>query len=545
MKNNKVINSFLIVLIVIACAVLVGVSYAAWTMNAKQTNTNVVSTGCFETSSDLGTSSENEAINLVDAMPISDSEAMSLTGFTFTITNVCKTYATYQVNLETLSTSTIDISYIKAVLNNNTPKKLNEYASVNKYLDTASSSNKLISGGLAQNESVTYTLRLWIGDDTEYTPAISNKTYNGKIVVKSLELVNELATDKIQNLVAGADTTSTDVIEADIENDGSCTNTLAYDGTADNNLRYVGANPCNYVSFNNETWRIIGVMNNIDDGVGNKETRIKLIRNESLGNYSWDTSTGSASATAEDPIVNNGYGINQWGPSTNYTTGAVYPGADLMQELNGDYLDITLTENTTWYNGSNNIKKATFDYTKRLKESSQNLIGNVVWYTGTYNDSLAGSSDITTPVTYQNERKNNPNATDNGKYCRSGSSYCNDTITRTYEWTGKVALMSISDFGYAVGGEIRNMCLTTNLNAYDTNNCNTNDWLHKEAYQWTLSPNASFDYANSVSQIRNTGILTNYDTYDNKTVNPSVYLKSNVKITGGDGTSTDPYTLGE
>lgn len=47
-----------------------------------------------------------------------------------------------------------------------------------------------------------------------------------------------------------------------------CTNTLAYDGTTDNNLRYVGATPCNYVKFNCdntgnncETWRIIGVMN--------------------------------------------------------------------------------------------------------------------------------------------------------------------------------------------------------------------------------------------------------------------------------------------
>ena len=117
-----------------------------------------------------------------------------------------------------------------------------------------------------------------------------------------------------------------------------CTNTLAYDGTVDNNLRYVGNNPCNYVTFNNETpvkkakewrninpdtgrksvnvydtleecnnhntihnncqivetieegWRIIGVMNNVDDGTGKKESRIKLIRTTSLGYYSWDTS---------------------------------------------------------------------------------------------------------------------------------------------------------------------------------------------------------------------------------------------------------------
>jgi len=40
------------------------------------------------------------------------------------------------------------------------------------------------------------------------------------------------------------------------------TTNLAYDDTADKNLRYIGSNPNNYVEFNGELWRIIGVMNN-------------------------------------------------------------------------------------------------------------------------------------------------------------------------------------------------------------------------------------------------------------------------------------------
>ena len=42
-------------------------------------------------------------------------------------------------------------------------------------------------------------------------------------------------------------------------------------------IRYYGKNPNNYVSFNNELWRIIGVI----DG------KIKIIRNESIGSYAW------------------------------------------------------------------------------------------------------------------------------------------------------------------------------------------------------------------------------------------------------------------
>ena len=58
------------------------------------------------------------------------------------------------------------------------------------------------------------------------------------------------------------------------------TDEVVADETVDNNLRLIGAEPNNYVAFNNELWRIIGVMNNIDDGTDTKETRLKIIRDE-------------------------------------------------------------------------------------------------------------------------------------------------------------------------------------------------------------------------------------------------------------------------
>lgn len=49
----------------------------------------------------------------------------------------------------------------------------------------------------------------------------------------------------------------------------SDTTNLATDDTSDKNIRYIGKNPSNYVYFNDELWRIVGVMNNItgNDGV--------------------------------------------------------------------------------------------------------------------------------------------------------------------------------------------------------------------------------------------------------------------------------------
>lgn len=74
-----------------------------------------------------------------------------------------------------------------------------------------------------------------------------------------------------------------------LENASEDRTNLAFDGTTENNLRYIGANPNNYVSFNGELWRIIGVMNHIDDGSGSKTSRIKLIRSESIGKFAWDS----------------------------------------------------------------------------------------------------------------------------------------------------------------------------------------------------------------------------------------------------------------
>ena len=86
---------------------------------------------------------------------------------------------------------------------------------------------------------------------------------------------------------------------------------IAYDETVYNNLRYIGENPNNYVSFNNELRRIMGVFNNIDDGTGTKETRLKIIKNEPYN----------------ESIAWNSSGQNDWTQ------------ASLQQELNGTYLN--------------------------------------------------------------------------------------------------------------------------------------------------------------------------------------------------------------
>ena len=232
--------------------------------------------------------------------------------------------------------------------------------------------------------------------------------------------------------------------------------------------RYRGKVPKNYVTFNNEVWRIIGVFP-VDDGNGNIENRIKLIRNESIGDKFWD---GSVS--------------NNWArPAT------------LNTELNTTYLN-------------------------NLDSTSKSMIGNTKYYLGGYSN-----SKIQKDVMYQYERKIQ-NTTNNEFYYGSNPN----------SWVGKLGLMYASDYGYAVSDE----CTQTLYNYYNAI-CKNNNWLFKGNNEWILPQAASYSFnAFIVYPIGR----VNYDSvnYFQYGVRPVLYLISSAKITGGNGTSSSPYTLG-
>ena len=308
---------------------------------------------------------------------------------------------------------------------------------------------------------------------------------------------------------------------------------LEYDGTADNNLRYIGANPNNYVEFNGELWRIVGVMNNIEKEDGMTGSLVKIRRAESLGDYSWDST---------ESTINYGSGINQWGATD------TYEGAGLMRELNTDYLgNITVGTDGKWYNGANNSKTASMPSTT-LSIDAQSMIQSVKWNLGSPSNNNGAydsswTANIKPNTSYTRERANT-----NGKVCSSGTS-CNDTVNRTSTWTGKVGLIYPSDYGYATSGGTtinRATCLTKSMYNWDSSevtDCKNNDWLLHSSYQWTLSPSAYSSSATSAFRVYSDGWVSHIVASDNSEVFPVVFLQSSNSITEGDGSSTNPYKL--
>ncbi len=294
------------------------------------------------------------------------------------------------------------------------------------------------------------------------------------------------------------------------------------------NARYIGSNPNNYVSVDGDIWRIIGVMKDIDDGTGNKSDRVKLIRSEAIGGYSWNTS---------DSSVNSGYGVNEWS------------NADLMKLLNPGYESESVGGSLYWnngtgicYNGRNNATSSCKFASTGIKDNLKTLINDAVWNTGSQGTNLwQRASGGLTKHFYTYERSDNT-----GKICSNGN-YCTDTVSRTTTWTGEVGLMYPSDYGYATSGGSttdRAACLNTYISSWvNYSECYNNDWLFNSSYQWTLSPYASSSNADYAFRVNYSGDVGYNLASSNNGVRPTVYLKDNVKIVSGSGLESDPFEL--
>jgi len=243
--------------------------------------------------------------------------------------------------------------------------------------------------------------------------------------------------------------------------------------------------------------------------------RVKLIRFDSIGSYSWDSSSES---------INSGYGVNEWSQSKLKT---------LLNEIYYNH------KNGTCYNDLNEGNIPCDFSVTGIQEEAKVMLDEVTWNYGSNGDQ--DFKVIDTINFYRLERSNHT-----GKICTSGT-YCNDEISRTFSWKGYVGLISPSDYGYASSGGVnlnRENCLTTSLFAMDiveNQDCKTNNWLHKNTHQWLMVPISYSTSANSVFRILNTGSISSYSTNFVNNIFPSVYLNVNLKVLSGNGSMDSPF----
>ena len=289
--------------------------------------------------------------------------------------------------------------------------------------------------------------------------------------------------------------------------------TFSHDATeqtgATTDYRYIGNSPNNYITYNDEVWRIIGVFNG----------RIKIIRNSLLGNsMHWDYKNSGVGSSTTDS------GSNDWTDSqlmymlnptsytlkTGYTSDGtyIYDGSgNIIYQLGCQ--PASIASGATSYSCTTN--------TWSLNSTALSQISEVTYYLGGISDSSLQSAQ----TYYVSER---------GTTVYSG---------RPTNWTGLVGLMYPSDYAYTFANGVDDKCYS------DTYNCSKgtprSSWLYKISYiEWTVSHgygNESYAfYVSSSGDVQ--GYLTKF-TYK---LRPVVYLKSDIKL-DGTGTRSDPYVI--
>ena len=228
---------------------------------------------------------------------------------------------------------------------------------------------------------------------------------------------------------------------------------LYEDEYEDGKYTYKGANPNNYITFNDETagWRIISI---------NSDGTIKIMRDANINtsnNLAWDSSNS-----------------NNWNRPASLNT----------------YL------NSTYYNS--------------LTSTAQSQVVEATYYVGAITD-------------FDNDMQ---------------GQISDEKVTTSKV---KVALPTVSEYIRACSNT--EQCGTLFLNNANYNTCKNSDWMYFSSdYWWTLLPDS--DDSSYVLSVTSDGhVYGDIANFTYHAVRPVTTLSSEVKITGGDGSQSNPYTI--
>ena len=352
---------------------------------------------------------------------------------------------------------------------------------------------------ITSNSSTTATIHEWTITLTYLNQSYDQSGNFGKSmevgVLLQKEEVKPLLADYVKSLYTG--------IQGDNNiyyHDSSLTN-----GAGDSSYRYSGANPNNYVCFgSNEStcptdnlYRIIGVFGN----------NVKLIK--------YDYATSALLGTDGDYY--NTY--QSWCSSCGTSKGT-----NSLSDI-GVYYWNNATQTNTWSESVLNKTNLNTNFINNIGTEWANKIATTTWKVG--GNTWANVVGTVPATAYQNEIVNpvTTNTTDNAT-----------------EYSAKIGLMYVSDYGYAAEPSA-----WTRKLSYDSGNGYSNaavtsvNWMYMGLYDWTISRNA--DNSNYAFYVRYDGVV-NYDyVYRYFALRPSFNLESSITYVSGSGSASDPMVI--
>lgn len=355
------------------------------------------------------------------------------------------------------------------------------------------------------NSDVTVVIGVSSGTGSVTLSSDMKMVPQNQLLTKISKIITDLYLNNKNKVVTDGSVQYQYATSVNLMNDRLGGTTASLDG---GNIRYYGASPNNYIDVGDRAsdnsvilYRIIGVF---DD-------KVKVIRNDSIGGYSWNNNP-----------------VSEWTQ------------ASIMKLLNPGYTSETVGGSLWWNSESGNcyyadlddynLKAISCDFTsKGLSSSVQGKIADVTWHYGAYD----GMPTLTPAEMYVYEQ---------------GTDTITDaSVTRTSSWNGKVALMSASDYGYAAD---RSQCTST---LYDYKDCTSVNYLYISGInneQWLLNPLKLGNIKDGAYDIYSGGNLISRaengyrEIFNGLVIRPSFYLKSSVGYVSGDGSQSNPYVIG-
>ena len=532
-NNKKKLKLYYGLLVTVLC--IIGVSFAWFRLYLSQTENNTIaSRTCLNTTLTEDTSK----ISLTDAFPITDEDGLKQTPFTFIIKNNCNSYVKVYITIDSTYRESTSLSYLKDnyMKVNVSPKGTTTGKSVilgSQTLTDLENNKKgyiIVSTGLKANEEKSYDLRIWM-DSSVTTEQGLNKNWSGKIVVVS-NAAKESAPAPNGWYEAGngtllASLRDSNTLKTPITTPGTAISTaseaLLASAEDDYGTSYYfrGAVKNNYVEFANKCWRIVRI-----SGDGSVKLILHNDNTTKVANPC-DSSNNSASAAfarysgeTYTSAFNTNYNDNAYVGFKYGTVGA----SDYASAHANTNKSTILTNLEIWYN--NNLT------------AYESVIDNSVWCNDKTNVTDTGYnpwnwSDVTglgygTNVTYYGATQRLVNT--NGSAGGTGPSLkCNGELSKI---NSKVGLITADELAFAGCAYIKN-----NKTTYLQENATDTEW-------WSLSPD---DFSGSgalvwyvIGGIGYFGYNYVSNTYG---LRPSISISSDTTISGGSGTSEDPYII--
>ena len=593
MRNKRIV--ILIILILISIITLIGSSYALLTKSFKGDKLSM----------QVGTLkvdfTEGNAINMNNTIPMSDTDGLATTPYTFTITNSGTIDAYYTVSNEEDSSNTLDTTYLKMKITSD-----DGYDSGIVTLKSLGSKTYRIIDEkiLKTNKSITYKLYLWISGEAGND--IQDKTYKSKIVVNSTSNKtlgtyckdNGFTTLSDCMLVIANHDKTVESAKTNIKAKGipdftqvATTDEGLYMAEDDEGESYYyrGAVKNNYVSFAGFIWRIIrrngdGSIRMIYSGKSTSDTGDAVtIGNSQFNSKFWDpTYVGykyNEDFSLHESNETTGY---DWFTNTtkyNFGTGYTFDTSTKKFTLTGDIKQLTWNDNHD-------------EIVNNGLYSCLNTACNVVYKVTGYSNA---TTMIVQPISYssnslltaQTNKTDSPIKTKLDNWYKTNmtsytskladETFCSDrsissgTGYKTDSYTFYGAYNRLQDnktpslkcsqdndkfkvsnesakLDYPVGLILADEVALAGGRGYynEAYLPNSNYYLYNGKYYWTLSPS---DF-NSGSSSTNVWIVLPsgslhpwYSVTYSIGVRPVINLKADVQITKGDGSSLNPFVI--